>query len=97
MVDLCKHVDLWRSDRRGCDGGRCDVAGEPKAAITPHYHMDTKERLARDLAETLVETQNTQVTKDVVANWKSWDVYEWLAAWDYYWWENEWMNFPSRY
>ena len=45
--------------------------------------METKERLARDLAETLVDTQKTQVTKQQLAAMKSWDVYEWLEAWGY--------------
>lgn len=47
--------------------------------------MDEQERLARDLAETLAATQETDVTKAMVASWPKWDVYEWLEAWDYIW------------
>lgn len=47
--------------------------------------MNEKERLARDLAETIVDTQDTSVTKEQLAAMKSWDVYEWLEAWGYVW------------
>ena len=46
--------------------------------------MDEQERLARDLAETLVDTQETSVTKQQLATMKVWDVFEWLQAWGFF-------------
>lgn len=43
--------------------------------------MDEQERLARDLAETLIDTQETYVTKQQLATMNKYDVYDWLEAW----------------
>ena len=52
--------------------------------------MDEQERLARDLGETLIDTQETDVTKQQLAAMNKWDVYDWLDAWDFFYEFGEW-------
>jgi hypothetical protein len=47
--------------------------------------MDLREREARDIAHEIAVTQDTDVSPDEVYTWRSYDVYEWLAAWGYQW------------
>ena len=47
--------------------------------------MDAKEREARDLAEMIAVSQDTDVEPDNLAAWPDYDVYEWLEAWGYSW------------
>lgn len=54
--------------------------------------MDEQDRLARDLADTLVDTQDTSVTKKQLAAMQSWDVYEWLEAWGFFYEFGEWKQ-----
>ena len=54
--------------------------------------MNRQERLARDLAETLTDTQETEVQPDTIAGWPDYDVYEWLAAWGFHWDGQQWVR-----
>lgn len=54
--------------------------------------MSEKERLARDLAATLTEQKDTDITRDQVSQWRELDVYEWLYMWDFDWDGQRWVG-----
>lgn len=54
--------------------------------------MTAKEYQARDLAETLTYSDETDATPEQVNNWGVWDVEEWLNSWGFEWDEEKWRN-----
>lgn len=49
--------------------------------------IDEKEEKARDVAENIVDFEDTDVSD--VSDWPKWDVYEWIEAWGYCWSEED--------
>ncbi len=51
-----------------------------------NYSEQLKEMNARDLAETLAQSDDTDVEPEDIATWDEYDVYEWLElGWDREW------------
>lgn len=59
--------------------------------------MDNRERTARDLAEVLTSSNDTDVTPEDVKEWYKWDVEEWIEAFGFEWDDKigRWVNYSE--
>ena len=47
---------------------------------------------AKEIAQHIIENQDTDVTMEQVAAWRNFDLFEWLETWGYTWYREDWQR-----
>lgn len=57
--------------------------------------MSNKASAAREMAHEIVNTEDVDITHEIVDNWPAWEVYDWLELWGLTWDGESWVEADS--